>query len=96
MKIIKMRIDGQQFYLAPDLDLAALKKQLLDSARDVAEFVDFQPIGHGVMSVLMTPQTPVRLEVEERSDEQVAEWEDHPPTSDLSSDYYEETPGTGL
>lgn len=88
-----MRIDGQQFFLAPDFDLDGLKSQLLDSARGVAEFVDFQPIGHGLVSVLMTPQTPVRLEVEERSEEQITEWEEHPPTSDLSSDFYEEYPG---
>ena len=93
MKINKLRIDGQQFYLANDYDVEALKNELLKAARGVAEFIDFQPVGHGVISVLMTPQTPVRLEVEERSDEQLAEWEKHPPVSDVQSDLYQETPG---
>jgi len=92
MKIVKLRIDGQQFFLAEGSDAEALKQHILDAARGVAEFVDFQPVGHGVVSVLMTPQTPVRFEVEERSEEQLNEWASEPPTSDVGAYSYEETP----
>ena len=93
MKIIKLRIDGQQFYLDADTDLDELKERLLSAARGRARFIDFQPVGHGVVSVLMSPQTPVRFEVEERSEEQLAEWALNPPETDLTSFDYEETPG---
>lgn len=95
MKIIKLRIDGQQFYLDQNYDVDDLKQRLLASARGVAEFIDFEPVGHGVVSVLMTPHTPVRFEVEERSEDQLADWSIHPPVSDVSSEQFNDTPDYG-
>ena len=89
MKINKLRIDGQMFYLEPDQDVAELKQQILASARGVAEFIDFSPVGHGQISVLMSPSTPVRFELEEHTEEELAEWEKNPPLSDLRPDYDE-------
>jgi hypothetical protein len=96
MKIIKLRIDGQQFYLGADTDTDELKRQILETARGVAQFVDFHPVGHGVVSVLMTPQTPVHFEIEERTEAQLTVWETDPPAADVGSGAYEETPAFNL
>ena len=83
MKIIRLRIDGHLFYLDPEQDVDALKEQVLTAARGVAEFLVFTPIGHGEVSVLMAPTTPVRFEVQERTEEEVASWEENPPSADF-------------
>ena len=83
MKIIRLRIDGHLFYLDPDQDVDALKDKVLEAARGVAEFLVFTPVGHGEVSVLMTPTTPVRFEVQERTEEEVASWEANPPSADF-------------
>ncbi|MCU1529238.1 MAG: hypothetical protein JWP75_3001 [Frondihabitans sp.] len=83
VQINKLRIDGQMFFLEPTQDITQLKQQILDSARGVAEFIEFQPMGHGRVSVLMTPQTPVRFEVEEHSEEELSDWAANPPNMDI-------------
>lgn len=82
MRIIKARVDGQMFILSPGTDVAALKSQVVAAARGGADFLDFGTVGHGVVSVLITSMIPVRFEVLDRSQEQVDEWEQHPPFID--------------
>ena len=83
MKITKLRIDGQVFYLAADLDLDALKEQILHAAAGRPDFVTFTPVGHGEVTVLVTASTPVRFEVEEHAEDEVSGWDENPPTIDL-------------
>jgi hypothetical protein len=87
MLINKLRIDSQMFYLEPDEDIEALKKQILETARGVADFIVFRPIGLGAVSVLMTPHTPVRFEEQEHSQEDLQEWEHEPPQVDSNLDF---------
>ena len=88
MRITKLRIDSQMFYLAPDEDVDGLKQRIRDTARGPADYVVFTPVGFGEVSVLMTPHTPVRFEEQERTEEEVAEWEQHPPRADVTFDSY--------
>jgi hypothetical protein len=94
MLINKLRIDSQVFYLSPDEDIAALKQQILDAARGVADFVVFTPVGHGLVSVLVTPHTPVRFEEQERSEDELHEWENDPPRTDYTTDFEMEVVGS--
>ena len=89
MKIQKLRIDGQAFVLRPDQDVDVLQTQILDAARRGAGFVRFKTVGRATVSVLITPLVAVRFEKIEAEDEQIAEWEQHPPSmdSELSADY---------
>lgn len=83
-----MRIDGQQFTLDDDTDVVALKRDVLEATRGAGAFVDVRAVGHGVVSVLVTPRTAVRLAVEERSPS--PGWTECPPLHDLTSDYDDE------
>lgn len=85
--INRVRIDSQFFYLEPAADVAGLKDQILDAARGVAQFVVFTPVGYGQVSVLMTPHTAVRFEEQQRTEEEVAGWEENPPATDHFLDY---------
>jgi hypothetical protein len=87
MLINKLRIDSQLFHRQPEEDIAALKDQVFTAARGVSEFIVFTPIGHGQVSVLMTPHTPVRFEEEERSESQIARWEEDPPPTEIELDF---------
>ncbi|KQO84509.1 MULTISPECIES: hypothetical protein [unclassified Frigoribacterium] len=87
MLINKLRIDSQMFYLEPDEDIEALKKQILETARGVADFIVFTPIGLGKVSVLMTPHTPVRFEEQEHTSDELQEWEDETPRTDYDLDF---------
>jgi len=75
MIINRLQLDGQQFFLDAAQDLPGLKAQILTAARGVADFIVFTPVGHGEVSVLMTPTTTVRFESEEHDDEQLTERE---------------------
>jgi hypothetical protein len=86
MKTSKSHIDGQMFILEPGEDIVELKRQIVEAARNGADFVDFQTIGRGTISVLITPNLPVRFEVVEESAEQFAAWEQNPPSIDGNSD----------
>ena len=86
MKVTKLRIDGQEFFLPEDVDVPALQGQLLAAVREAAGFVTFRSIGRAEISVLMTPHTPVRFEIEEHPDEEVEEWGERPPEIDIERD----------
>jgi hypothetical protein len=86
MKTSKSHIDGQMFILQPGEDVVELKRKIVEAARHGADFVDFVTIGRGTISVLITPNLPVRFEVVEESAEQFAEWEMNPPAIDGNTD----------
>ena len=88
MKVTRLRIDGQEFYLPEDLDVPALQRRILDAVHGRAAFVTFRPIGHGDITVLVTPHVPVRFEVEDRSDEQLEAWEENPPAIDIGEYFH--------
>jgi hypothetical protein len=87
MLVNKLRIDSQMFYLEPDEDIEALKRQVLETARGAADFIVFRPIGLGTVSVLMTPHTPVRFEEQEHTQDELQEWEQEPPRTDYNLDF---------
>jgi hypothetical protein len=84
MLINKLRIDSQMFYLAADADIAGLKARILEVVHGMADFVEFQPIGLGRVSVLMTPHTPVRFEEQEHTEDELQAWESDPPRPDYN------------
>jgi hypothetical protein len=86
MKTSKSHIDGQMFLLEPGEDVVEIKRQIVEAARNGADFVDFVTIGRGTISVLITPNLPVRFEVVEEAPEKFAEWEKNPPAIDGNSD----------
>ncbi len=86
MKISKIRIDGQMFLLEPDQSVEELKERIVDSARKGAEFVQFEAVGYGRVSVLATANIPVRIEELERTEDQLAELEKDPPPIDVTGD----------
>lgn len=83
MRIVKLRIDGQEFYLPGDADVDALRRQILDAIAGRGDFIDFQPVGYGDVSVLMTPLTKARIEIQQRDESQVKEWTEDPPDMDV-------------
>ena len=83
MLITKLRIDGQEFHLPPEADVPALKEQIIQAVAVRPTFVTFRPVGHGEISVLVTPHLPVRFEIEEVSDEDFDRWSEDPPTIDI-------------
>jgi len=82
MQVMKMRIDGQFFYLHEDVDIPALKEQILSAAAGPPAFITFRTHGYGEVSVLMGPQFAVRFQTEEHSVDEVADWEWEPPVAD--------------
>jgi hypothetical protein len=84
MQITRLRIDGQFFYLDATQDVAALQDQIAEAAATRAVFVHFDTVGHGRVSVLVTPHLGVRFETQEHTAEEVAEWEAHPPVIDFA------------
>jgi hypothetical protein len=82
VRITRLRIDGQEFHLADDVDIAALQDRILDGAGGRPAFVLFRSVGHGEVSVLITAHVAVRFEVEEVSEEQLRQWDDAPPAID--------------
>lgn len=83
MKVVKLRIDGQMFFLPAELDLPELQKQILAAVAGPAAFVSFRPVGYGEVTVLVTAHVPVRFEVEEHSEAEVEEWMEHPRAIDV-------------
>ena len=82
MRVVKVRFDGQFFLLDPEQDVDETKRLIVAAARDGADFVDFRTIGHGTISLLVTPTMPVRFETIERSQEQLDEIQADPPPLD--------------
>jgi hypothetical protein len=87
MLINKLRIDSQIFYLEPDEDVVALKKKILDTARGTTDYVIFKPIGHGTVTVMVNPYTPVRFEEQEHTEDELQAWENRPPPIDFNFDF---------
>jgi len=85
MKVTKVRIDGQVFFLAPTQDIADLKAQIVAASRGGSDFVEFDTIDHGSIAVLITPTESARFQTIERSDEEVAVWETQPPPFDIDN-----------
>jgi hypothetical protein len=80
MKINKVHVDGQSFILAAEEDVPALKALILTSLQGSGSaFVDFESVGRGLISVLITPSLPVRFEVIDRTEDQMKDWESNPP-----------------
>jgi hypothetical protein len=82
MKITMLQIDSQKFYLDDTQDVDSLQEQIVEAASTSAAFVHFDTIGHGRVSVLVTQRLGVRFEIQERTEEELAEWEAHPPVVD--------------
>lgn len=59
-----LTIDGHRYELAPDQDLDALKRQLVEAVSGTARFVDIALAGQNrtTVSVLVTPRARARLE----------------------------------
>jgi hypothetical protein len=95
VRVITARIDGQIFILSPDQDFQALKEEIVAAIRAGSDFVEFDTLGREKIFVLVTPNLPVRFETQERSEEQVEEWEHNPPPIDVSDydDSFAEYPG---
>jgi hypothetical protein len=83
VRIVKLRIDGQEFYLPGDVDVDMIRAQILDAIKGPGAFVHFQPIGRGEVSVLMTPHVKARIEIQDQPDTRVEEWESEPPDMDV-------------
>jgi hypothetical protein len=83
VKVIKLRIDGQMFFLPAEVDLPGLQEQILTAVAGSAAFVSFRPIGYGEVTVLVTAHVPVRFEVEEHSEAEVEEWAAYPRGIDV-------------
>ena len=82
MLVNKVRFDGQTFLLEPDQDVDETKAAIVAAVREGSDFVDFRTIGHGTISLLVTPSVPVRFEVIERTEEQLERLELDPPPFD--------------
>lgn len=89
MHVTRVRFDGQTFLLDPAQDVAAAKEAVVMAARQGAGFVDFRTVGHGVISLLVTPSIPVRFETVERSPAQLKGLEDDPPPLERWADRYD-------
>lgn len=87
MRIVKVRIDGQEFFLPGEVDVIALRQQVLTAIARNGDFVDFQPVGYGEVSVLVTAHTKVRLEVQEHDASEVESWNEDPPNMDVYPGY---------
>jgi hypothetical protein len=85
MRLNKVRFDGQTFLLDPDQDVDLTKEAIVMAAREGSDFVDFRTVGHGTISLLVTPTVPVRFEVVERSEEQFEQFEADPLPLDQAS-----------
>lgn len=79
MKINKIHIDGQTFLLDTGEDVEDLKTRIVAAASGGAAFVDFETVGRGVISALITPSMGVRFEVIDRTRDQMLDWETNPP-----------------
>lgn len=82
MRVSKVRFDGQMFLLDPEQNVDDTKTAIVTAVREGSDFVDFATIGHGTISLLVTPNLPIRFEVIERSEEELEELEAHPPPLD--------------
>ncbi|WP_238439513.1 hypothetical protein [Microbacterium sp. JZ31] len=59
----EIRINGESFLLAQGQDLAALKKQIVDAAHSLGDFVEFVVVGNRSVSALITHASQVVMSV---------------------------------
>lgn len=85
MKVTRVRFDEQTFLLDPEQDSEQTKQLIVAAARDGSDFVDFHTIGYGVISLLVTPNIPVRFETVEHTEEELEQLEADPPPIDQNS-----------
>jgi hypothetical protein len=85
MLISKVRFDGQHFLLDPSQSVDETKAAIVTAVRDGSDFVDFATIGHGTISLLVTPNLPIRFEVIERTEDEIEELEANPPPIDTDA-----------
>jgi hypothetical protein len=90
MQISKVRFDGQTFLLDPAQDVGETKAAIVAAARHGSDFVDFRTIGHGTISLLVTPNLPVRFETIERTEQELKDLEADPPPLDRWLDTYDQ------
>jgi hypothetical protein len=83
MKVTKVRFDGQTFLLDPSQEVEDSKRSIVAAVRDGADFVDFVTIGHGTISLLVTPNVPVRFETIDRTKAELNKLEADPPPLDM-------------
>jgi hypothetical protein len=91
MEITRVRFDGSFFFLAIEQDVDDTKAAIVAAVRDGAGFVDFHTVGHGTISLLVTPTVPIRFETVTRSEEELTQFEMHPLPLESPSrdwDYY--------
>jgi hypothetical protein len=84
MKVVKLRIDGQMFFLPTDVDLPELQQQILAAVSGPPAFITFRPVGYHEVTVLVTAHVPIRFEVEEHAESEVDEWAERPPAIDVN------------
>lgn len=82
MLINKVRFDGQTFLLRPDQNVDELKATIVAAVQQGSQFVDFETVGHGTISLLVTPALPVRFQIIECTDEELEVLEAEPPPFD--------------
>ncbi|WP_156463410.1 hypothetical protein [Frigoribacterium sp. Leaf172] len=62
MRTTTLHIDGQSFFLDPELDTTSLRAEILAGSANAA-FVEFSALGRGEVSVLVSPRTSARFEI---------------------------------
>ncbi len=87
MKVTKVRFDDQTFLLDPEQDVEEAKLAIVTAVREGSDFVDFHTVGHGTISLLVTPNLPVRFEIIERTEEDMDRLEADPPPLDSRPHY---------
>ncbi|WP_150308277.1 hypothetical protein [Planctomonas psychrotolerans] len=88
MRLHKVRVDGQEFFLSEVQEIDDLKELIVAAVRQGGDFVTFHTVGRGPISVLCTPGIPVRIEVVERSEAEVDGWSAAPPSFDIDEVLY--------
>jgi hypothetical protein len=84
MKTTRLRIEGQDFYLAPETKVEELKDAAIAAVRNGGGIIDFTGIEGRVISVLLSPGVAVLFETIERPD--VADDDDDTHAGDYGSD----------
>ncbi|GAB2459236.1 hypothetical protein HD599_001384 [Conyzicola lurida] len=68
MKTTRLRIEGQDFYLAPETKVDELKADAIAAVRGGGDIIDFTGIEGRVISILLSPGVAVLFETIERPD----------------------------
>jgi hypothetical protein len=68
VKTTRLRIEGQDFYLAPETEVEKLKDAAVAAIREGGGIIDFMGIEGRVISVLLSPGVAVLFEAIERPD----------------------------